>query len=75
MFSVGLFLLAGLSIVGWMILSFGGSNKVKDAINLTVQFEDASGIIEGGIVRLAGAHIGEVVSPLMRSLKSHRFLY
>jgi len=62
MFSVGLFLLAGLSIVGWMILSFGGSNKVKDAINLTVQFEDASGIIEGGIVRLAGAHVGEVVS-------------
>ena len=62
MFSVGLFLLVGLAIVGWMIISFGQGNKVSDAKVVTVEFTDASGIIEGGIVRLAGANVGEVVN-------------
>ena len=61
--AVGLFLLAGLGIIGWMIISFGGSSgKVKDSTTVMVEFSDASGIIKGGIVRLAGANVGEVIS-------------
>ena len=60
---VGLFLLAGLTILGWMLIKYGGTTKIKDSMNVTVEFSDASGIIEGGIVRLAGANVGYVTVP------------
>lgn len=60
---VGIFLLVGLGILGWMILTYGATNKVKAGYALSVEFADASGIIEGGIVRLAGANVGTVSAP------------
>ncbi len=60
-FSVGLFLLVGLSLLGWMLIQYGGTNKIKDGYSITVEFSDASGIIKGGVVRLAGANVGYIV--------------
>lgn len=59
--SVGLFLLAGLTLLGWMILQYGGTNKVQEGYVVNVEFKDASGIIKGGLVRLAGANVGYVL--------------
>ena len=61
--SVSLFLLAGFGILGWMLLSYGASDKAHEGINVTVEFSDASGIIEGGLVRLSGANVGYVSAP------------
>lgn len=60
--SVGLFLLIGLSLLGWMIVVYGGGDDVQKGYTVTVEFEDASGIINGGLVRIAGAHIGQVTA-------------
>ena len=63
LFVVGCFLLLGLAILGWMLIKYGGSNKIKNSIEVTAEFSDASGIIEGGVVRLAGANVGYIASP------------
>ncbi len=59
---VGLFLLAGLSVLGWMIINYGGVGKSGETIQISVEFSDGSGIIEGGVVRLAGANVGHVIT-------------
>lgn len=61
-FSVGAFLLLGLSVLGWMMIKYGGAKGGQEGYNIELLFSDASGIIEGGIVRLAGANVGSVVS-------------
>ena len=54
-----------------MLLLYGGSNKIKNGYRVQIEFEDASGIIEGGIVRLAGANVGYVLeAPVLNS--NHR---
>jgi len=63
LFSVGLFLLAGLVILGYMIITYGATNKVQEGYRVDIEFDDASGIIEGGIVRMSGANVGYIVAP------------
>lgn len=58
--TVGLFLLIGLGILGSLIIKYGSGNKISEGYEITVIFDDASGIIEGGLVRLAGVNIGHV---------------
>ncbi len=62
LFAVGVFLLTGLSVLGWMILKYGGTNEIQEGYSINVEFDDASGIIEGGIVRIAGANVGVINS-------------
>jgi len=59
-FSVGVFLLVGLSLLGWMVIKYGATNKVQKGYDVEISFSDASGIIKGGLVRLAGANVGYV---------------
>ena len=58
---VGLFIFAGCILLGGLVLQFG---KFKDRLsgnyNLTITFEDASGVIKGSDVRMGGAKIGQV---------------
>lgn len=65
---IGIFLLVGLGLLGWMIIQYGGnSNRSKDGYVVNVEFENAAGIIEGGIVRLGGATVGSIESePLLQ---------
>lgn len=58
---VGLFLFIGLALLGGLVLQFG---KFKDRLTghyqLTIVFDDASGVIKGSEVRMGGARIGQV---------------
>jgi len=59
---VGLFLFLGLALLGTLILQFGRfSDSFRGGYNLTAFFTDASEVIKGSEVRLAGAKIGRVV--------------
>lgn len=61
---VGIFILFGLAVLGWLIISFGNFSKgYKDGYHVTVRFSDASNVIKGTKVRMAGTTIGEVASP------------
>ncbi|MEM6911681.1 MAG: MlaD family protein [Verrucomicrobiota bacterium] len=58
---VGIFLLAGLALLGAIILFFGSAKESFDqTYELKVRFSDATGIIKGSDVRLGGAVVGEV---------------
>lgn len=58
---VGLFIFVGLAFLGWLILQFGRfQNSYDEVYNIEVRFTDASGLIEGTPVRLAGVRIGSV---------------
>lgn len=60
---VGLFLFIGLVLLGGLVLQFG---KFKDRFSghyeITLIFNDASGVIKGSEVRMGGARIGQVTS-------------
>ncbi len=59
---VGFFLLVGLVLLGGMIVRYGRlGEQFRDVYGVTVAFDDASGIIKGSHVRLAGATVGQVV--------------
>ena len=60
---VGLFLLAGLVVVGLMVVYFGrlGEGFAK-YYNVRVEFTNASGLLRGSEVLLAGAKVGRVLS-------------
>lgn len=60
---VGLFLLVGFSFVAVMVVMFGrvGQGPQK-TYALTVEFPDASGLVKGSYVLIAGARIGHVAS-------------
>ena len=61
--TVGLFLLAGIAIICTLILFFGEVGDLfKPTYNLTVTFENASGLLKGSDVYLAGALIGKVTT-------------
>lgn len=58
---VGLFILAGLVMLGGLVLQFGRvRERLAGRYELTVVFDDASGVIKGSEVRMGGARIGEV---------------
>lgn len=60
---VGLFVLLGFLALGVLIVQFGrfGESKV-DTYSVSVEFQDAAGIIKGSEVRMGGAKIGRVVT-------------
>ena len=58
---VGAFVLLGILVMGGLILQFGNiGDWVKGSYSMSVDFEEASGVIKGSTVRLRGAKIGEV---------------
>jgi ABC-type transporter Mla subunit MlaD len=60
---VGFFILVGLSIVGFLVVYFGRLGEgVRDSYQLRVEFANASGILRGSEVLLAGAQVGRVAT-------------
>ncbi|MBA2621711.1 MAG: MCE family protein [Acidobacteria bacterium] len=58
---VGLFVLAGLLILGFLILnSTGDLNPFEKKLHLRARFPEADGLHEGADVQIAGVHIGKV---------------
>src|SRR3989440_5411590 len=60
-FKVGIFVFAGLAMLGALVVQFGRLGEgFKTYYALTVRFSDASGLLKGSDVLLAGARIGKV---------------
>jgi phospholipid/cholesterol/gamma-HCH transport system substrate-binding protein len=60
-FKVGIFVFLGLAMVGALLVQFGRLGEgLKTYYSLTVRFDDASGLLKGTDVLLAGAKIGKV---------------
>ncbi len=60
-FKVGLFVFVGLAVLGALVVQFGRVNEgFKTYYTITVQFPNASGLLRGSDVLLAGAKIGRV---------------
>jgi phospholipid/cholesterol/gamma-HCH transport system substrate-binding protein len=60
-FKVGIFVFVGLAMVGALLVQFGRLGEgFKTYYPLTVRFADASGLLKGSDVLLAGARIGKV---------------
>src|SRR2546423_11345588 len=60
-FKVGIFVFAGLAMLGALVVQFGRLGEgFKTYYPVTVQFSDASGLLKGSDVLLAGARIGKV---------------
>jgi phospholipid/cholesterol/gamma-HCH transport system substrate-binding protein len=72
---VGLFLLIGFSFIAVMVVMFGRSGMgTGGAYDITVDFPNASGIVQGSDVLLAGARIGTVAEkPAAPVLVGNRF--
>lgn len=63
-FRVGLFMLLGLAIIGYMVVSVGRfSNGFAKYYPLTVELPNASGLLRNSKVLLAGAAIGTAGAP------------
>jgi len=61
---VGLFCLIGLLLLGGLAITFGRfGESVAPRYPLTVEFSNASGLLEGSSVLIAGAKVGRVVEP------------
>src|ERR687887_1114451 len=60
-FKVGVFVFVGLAMLGALIVQFGRLGEgFKTYYTLTVRFTNASGLLKGSDVLLAGARIGKV---------------
>ena len=60
-FKVGVFVFAGLAMLAALVVQFGRLGEgFKTYYNLTVQFDDASGLLKSSDVLLGGAKIGQV---------------
>ncbi|MDQ6765629.1 MAG: MlaD family protein [Verrucomicrobiota bacterium] len=60
-FRVGVFVFLGLAVLAALVVQFGRVNEgFKTYYSLTVQFPNASGLLKGSDVLLAGAKIGRV---------------
>jgi len=60
-FKVGIFVFVGLAMLGALLVQFGRLGEgFKTYYPLTVRFTDASGLLKGSDVLLAGARIGKV---------------
>src|SRR5881409_442932 len=63
-FKVGVFVFVGLAMLGALVVQFGRLGEgFKTYYPLTVRFADASGLLKGTDVLLAGARIGKVADP------------
>jgi phospholipid/cholesterol/gamma-HCH transport system substrate-binding protein len=61
--TVGIFLLMGIGLICTLIIVFGElPDFLKPSYSLTVKFADASGLLKGSDVYLAGAVIGKVTT-------------
>jgi len=73
-FKAGFFVLLGLLSIGSLVLYFGRfGDTIKSYYTLTVDYHNASGLLKGADVLLAGARIGEIadspkVLPNMRGV-------
>src|SRR5256885_5429975 len=62
-FKVGAFVFVGLAMLGALVVQFGRLGEgLKTYYPLTVRFTDASGLLKGSDVLLAGAKIGQVAA-------------
>jgi len=62
-FKVGIFVFAGLAMLGALVVQFGRLGEgFKTYYPLTIRFSDASGLLKGSDVLLAGARIGKVAA-------------
>src|SRR6184192_3920079 len=60
-FKVGIFVFVGLAMLGALLVQFGRLGEgFKTYYTITVRFSDASGVLKGTDVLLAGARIGKV---------------
>jgi phospholipid/cholesterol/gamma-HCH transport system substrate-binding protein len=60
-FKVGIFVFVGLAMLGALVVQFGRLGEgFKTYYTITVRFDDASGLLKGTDVLLAGARIGKV---------------
>lgn len=60
----GAFMLLGLLCIGSLVIYFGRfGESMKKYYELTVEYRNASGLLKGADVMLAGAKIGEVAEP------------
>lgn len=60
-FKVGIFVFLGLAMLGALVVQFGRLGEgFKTYYTLTIRFSDASGLLKGSDVLLAGARIGKV---------------
>jgi phospholipid/cholesterol/gamma-HCH transport system substrate-binding protein len=60
-FKVGIFVFVGLAMLGALVVQFGRLGEgFKTYYTITVRFNDASGLLKGTDVLLAGARIGKV---------------
>src|SRR5881275_2325703 len=60
-FKVGIFVFVGLAMLGALLVQFGRLGEgFKTYYALTVRFSNASGLLKGSDVLLAGARIGKV---------------
>jgi phospholipid/cholesterol/gamma-HCH transport system substrate-binding protein len=60
-FKVGMFVFVGLAALGALVVQFGRIGEgFKKNYNLTVNFPDASGLLKGSDVLMAGAKVGRV---------------
>jgi phospholipid/cholesterol/gamma-HCH transport system substrate-binding protein len=60
-FKVGAFVFVGLAMLGALVVQFGRLGEgLKTYYGITVRFTDASGLLKGSDVLLAGAKIGKV---------------
>src|SRR6267143_1607283 len=60
-FKVGAFVFVGLAMLGALVVQFGRLGEgFKTYYGLTIRFNDASGLLKGSDVLLAGARIGKV---------------
>jgi phospholipid/cholesterol/gamma-HCH transport system substrate-binding protein len=60
-FKVGVFVFAGLAMLGALVVQFGRLGEgFKTYYPLTIRFNDASGLLKGSDVLLGGARIGKV---------------
>lgn len=56
---VGIFMLIGLGVIAFMAITFGKfSQGLKNYYNITVEFPNASGLLKGADVYMAGAKVG-----------------
>ena len=64
---VGAFVFVGLAVLAALVVQFGRVGEgMKTYYPLTVRFSDASGLLKGSDVLLAGAKIGRVSGGLRR---------
>ena len=67
---VGLFVFTGIAVLTWLVLQFGNfRNSYDEVYYIEVRFSNASGLIEGTPIRLAGVRIGAVTGkPVLESI-------